>query len=69
MPALITLHGSENTRLVRFDNARPMRVRRSSGKRRRCQRDHRQRMRTIQPFEDKDASTLLEDFAKAGARS
>ena len=60
----LTLHAPDGTRLVGFDNAHPVRGRRGPGTRRRGESDQRHRMRTIRPYESKDASTLLEDFWK-----
>ena len=58
----LTLHDPDDTRLVGFDNAHPVRERRGPGTRRREARDHRHRLRTIRPYEYKVAATLLEDF-------
>lgn len=58
----LTLHTPDGTRLVGFDNAHPVRDRRGPGTRRRGEHDHRHRLRTIRPYDYKDAWTLLEDF-------
>ena len=58
----LTLHAPNGERLVGFDNAHPVRRRRGPGSRRRTERDHRHRLRTIRPYEYRDAVTLLEDF-------
>ena len=58
----LPLHAPDGARLVGFDNAHPVRGRRGSGTRKREGRDHRHRLRTIQPYDYKDAATLLEDF-------
>ena len=58
----LTLHAPDGARLVGFDNAHPVRERRGPGTRRREERDHRHRLRTIRPYEYRDAATLLEDF-------
>ncbi len=58
----LTLHAPDGARLVGFDNAHPVRVRRGPGTRRRAESDHRHRLRTIRPYEYRDAATLLEDF-------
>ena len=58
----LTLHAPDGTRLVGFDNAHQVRDRRGPSARRRAGRDHRHRLRTIRPYDYKDASTLLEDF-------
>ncbi len=60
----LTLHASDGARLVGFDNAHPVRERRGPGTRRREERDHQHRLRTIRPYEYKDAATLLADFWK-----
>lgn len=60
----LTLHAPEGTRLVGFDNAHPIRDRHGPGTRRRGEGDHRHRLRTIRPYEYKDAATLVEDFWK-----
>ena len=54
----------DGARLVGFDDAHPVRERRGPGTRRREERDHRHRLRTIRPYEYRDAATLLEDFWK-----
>ena len=60
----LTLHAPDGTRLVGFDNAHWIRVRRGPGARRSAKVDHLHRLRTIRPYEYKDAATLLEDFWK-----
>ena len=60
----LTLHAPDGARLIGFDNAHAMRERRGPGRRRRGERDHRHRLRTIRPYEYTDAATLLEDFWK-----
>ena len=60
----LTLHAPEGTRLVGFDNAHPVRKRCGPGTRRRGEGDHRHRLRTVWPYEYKDAATLLGDFWK-----
>ena len=60
----MTLHAPDGARLVGFDNAHPVRERIGPGRRRRAERDHRHRLRTIRPYEYRDAVTLLEDFWK-----
>ena len=59
----LTLHAPDGERLVGFDNAHAVREGRGPG-RRRWEYDHRHRLRTIRPYEYKDAVTLLEDFWK-----
>ena len=58
----LTLHAPDGARLVGFDNAHPVRGRRGTGTRKREGSDHRHRLRTIHPYDYKDAATLLEDF-------
>lgn len=53
----LTLHGREGERLVGFDNAHPV------GQRRRgSPQDHRHRLRSVKPYEYRDAASLLADF-------
>jgi hypothetical protein len=53
----LTLHGQSGERLVGFDNAHPV------GKQKRGDaRDHRHRIRTVKPYDYRDAATLLADF-------
>jgi hypothetical protein len=56
----LTLHGPEGERLVGFDNAHPV-----AGQKRGGPQDHRHRLRTIRPYEYRDAATLLTDFWEA----
>jgi Family of unknown function (DUF6516) len=53
----LTLHGPDGERLVGFDNAHPV-ARRKRGD----PQDHRHRLRSIRPYEYRDAATLLADF-------
>ncbi len=53
----LTLHGAQGERLVGFDNAHPV-----ARQRRGAPQDHRHRLRTVKPYEYRDAATLLEDF-------
>ena len=50
-------HGPDGERLVGFDNAHPV-GRPKLG----APRDHRHRLRSIRPYEYRDAATLLADF-------
>jgi hypothetical protein len=56
----LTLHDQAGRRLVGFDNAHaaPARKGRGGG----GPHDHRHRLRTIRPYEYRDAATLLVDF-------
>ena len=58
----LTLHAPDGLRLVGFDNAHAVTERRGPGTRRRRESDHRHRLRSIGPYDYKDAATLLEDF-------
>jgi hypothetical protein len=54
----LTLHGPDGERIVGFDNAHPV------GRQRRGEpRDHRHRLRTIRPYDYRDAAILLGDFS------
>lgn len=53
----LTLHGRNGERLVGFDNAHRV------GKQKRGEpQDHRHRIRTVRPYQYRDAATLLADF-------
>ena len=60
----LTLHAPDGERLVGFDNAHAVKEGRGPGARRRRERDHRHRLRSIRPYEYRDAAKLLEDFWK-----
>jgi hypothetical protein len=53
----LTLHGRNGERLVGFDNAHPM-----EKQKRGDPQDHRHRIRTMKPYDYRDAATLLADF-------
>lgn len=53
----LTLHGPDGERLIGFDNAHPV-----ARQRRGAPGDHRHRLRTIRPYQYRDAGTLLADF-------
>jgi hypothetical protein len=53
----LTLHGPNGERLVGFDNAHPV-LRRTRG----MAQDHRHRVRSVKPYEYRDAATLVADF-------
>ncbi len=53
----LTLHGPDGERLVGFDNAHPV-ARQKRGE----PQDHRHRLRSIRPYEYRDAATLVADF-------
>ena len=53
----LTLHGPDGERLVGFDNAHPV------GRQHRGEsQDHRHRLKTVRPYDYRDAATLLVDF-------
>jgi hypothetical protein len=52
----LTLHDASGERLVGFDNAHLVPTSRGEAK------DHRHRLKTVKPYDYKDAATLLEDF-------
>ncbi len=58
----LTLHGENGERLVGFDNAHPVRVQQGPAGKRNRKFDHRHRLKTIQPYEYKNASELVADF-------
>ena len=53
----LTLHGPSGERLVGFDNAHA-----AAGRRIAAPYDHRHRLRTVRPYDYRDAATLLADF-------
>ncbi len=53
----LTLHGRDGERLVGFDNAHPVEKQKGGSP-----QDHRHRIRTVKPYEYRDAATLLADF-------
>jgi Family of unknown function (DUF6516) len=58
----ITLHGNDNERLVGFDNAHAVRQSAGPGGKGKAAYDHKHRVRSIRPYEYRDAVTLLADF-------
>jgi hypothetical protein len=58
----ITLHGNDNERLVGFDNAHAVRRSAGPGGKGKAAYDHKHRVRSIRPYEYRDAVTLLADF-------
>jgi hypothetical protein len=61
----LTLHGPEGERLIGFDNAHPVRSNAGPGGKPGPTFDYRHRMKTVRPYEYKDAATLLADFWSA----
>ena len=58
----LTLHGPQGERLVGFDNAHPVKSGGGPGAKRPIEQDHKHRLKTIKPYDYKDAGTLLVDF-------
>jgi hypothetical protein len=58
----LTLHAGSGERLVGFDNAHPVQPTVGPAGKTRKRHDHKHRLRTIQPYDYKDAATLLADF-------
>jgi hypothetical protein len=56
----LTLHDKNGKRLVGFDNAHAARA--GKGRRKQIEQDHRHGLRTVEPYEYRDAATLLADF-------
>jgi hypothetical protein len=56
----LTLHGENGERLV--GNAHSVPAQSGPAGRRRIERDHRHRFRTVRPYQYRDAATLLADF-------
>jgi Family of unknown function (DUF6516) len=58
----LTLHDSENQRLLGFDNAHPVRQGSGPGARTRTERDHKHMGKRVRYYDDQNAVTLLTDF-------
>jgi hypothetical protein len=58
----LTLHTQSGERLVGFDNAHPVRPTAGPAGKSRKRHDHKHRLRTLRPYDYKDAETLLADF-------
>ena len=58
----LTLHGPRGERLVGFDNAHSVRSSSGPAGRALAARNHRHRLRTIRPYQYRDAASLLADF-------
>ena len=58
----LSLHGPDGERLVGFDNAHAVREQAGPGGRGRRAHDHRHRLKTVRPYDYRDAGTLLADF-------
>jgi len=61
----LTLHGPDGERLMGFDNAHPVKSRSGPGGGPGSAFDHKHRLKTVRPYEYKDAATLLADFWSA----
>ena len=60
----LTLHDANEERLVGFDNAHSVRAQSGPAGKSSQAHDHRHRLKTIRPYDYKDAATLLADFWK-----
>ena len=58
----LTLHDADGKRLVGFDNSHPVRQGSGPGSKRRTGQDHKHRLKTVRPYDYKDAASLLADF-------
>jgi hypothetical protein len=58
----LTLHDENGQRLVGYDNAHAVSATKGPGKRARKEHDHKHRLKTVRPYDYKDAGSLLEDF-------
>jgi hypothetical protein len=58
----LTLHDENGERLVGFDNAHAVSAGKGPGRKKSKRQDHKHRLRTIKPYEYKNAVKLLEDF-------
>ena len=58
----LTLHGASGVRLVGFDNAHAVSSTAGPARRSRQTHDHMHRLKTIRPYEYRDAASLLGDF-------
>jgi Family of unknown function (DUF6516) len=58
----LTLHTESGERLVGFDNAHSVQPTAGPAGKSRKRHDHKHRLRTIRPYDYKDAATLLADF-------
>ena len=61
----LTIHGANGGRVVGFDNAHAITTGSGPGARKAAAFDHKHRLRTIRPYEYRDAASLLENFWKA----
>ena len=58
----LTLHAPDGNRLVGFDNAHPVKMRRGSQLLQRPEYDHKHRLRFVGAYDYRDAATLLAAF-------
>ncbi|MDD2557426.1 MAG: DUF6516 family protein [Desulfuromonas sp.] len=61
----LTLHDSENRRVLGFDNAHAIKPKRKKYGARKVTWDHEHRQERVSPYEFENAGQLLEDFWKA----
>lgn len=58
----LTLHGPSGERLVGFDNAHAVRRTKGPGGKIKGPYDHKHRLKTVKPYDYRDAGALIEDF-------
>jgi hypothetical protein len=58
----LTLHDVSGTRLVGFDNAHSVSTKGGPARRSKQNHDHKHRLRTVRPYDYRDAATPLGDF-------
>lgn len=58
----LTLHDMHGERLVGFDNAHPVKSQSGPAGKSSKVHDHKHRLKTVRPYDYKDAATLLADF-------
>lgn len=58
----LTMHRPTGERILGYDNAHPLTIKRGMGSQRTPTCDHRHRRDRIEPYEFRDAETLLQDF-------
>ena len=60
----LTLHAPDGIRLAGFDNSHPVKDGRGPGAGKRIGSDHRHRLKSVRPYDYRDAGTLPSDFWK-----
>ena len=58
----LTLHGPDGERLVGYDNAHAVTTGSGPGRKTGAAFDHKHGLRTVRPYDYRDAAALLEDF-------